>query len=37
LSDKQPTTIQVETVFGELEYVEQRLKALGVIGVNEEK
>jgi hypothetical protein len=25
------TTTQVETLFGELEYIEQKLKALGVL------
>jgi|GEM_PF-2040843 len=31
-----PTTKQVETFFGELEYIEPRLKALGVTLANEE-
>ncbi|HET8671408.1 MAG TPA: recombinase family protein [Candidatus Saccharimonadales bacterium] len=31
-----PTTTQVETFFGELEYIEQRLKALGVVLADEE-
>jgi hypothetical protein len=26
------TTTQIETLFGELEYVESRLKALGILG-----
>lgn len=26
------TTTQVETLFGELEYIESRLKALGAVG-----
>ena len=26
------TTTQVETLFGELEYIEPRLKALGIVG-----
>ena len=30
------TTTQVETLFGELEYIEPRLKALGVIVADEE-
>jgi len=30
------TTTQVETIFGELEYLEPRLKALGVILADEE-
>ncbi len=30
------TTTQVETFFGELEYIEPRLKALGVVLANEE-
>jgi len=29
------TTTQVETLFGELEYIEPRLKALGVIETDE--
>lgn len=31
-----PTTTQVETLFGELEYIEPKLKALGVVVADEE-
>jgi hypothetical protein len=31
------TTTQVETLFGELEYIEPRLKVLGVVGVESTK